>query len=102
MAQLSGKIIQVFPLVSGETEKGEWCRGGFVVQTMETPSVTVAFSLFGEKRVKMLEGLKVGDTVIVEYRPESREYAGKWFTDLQCYRLMYAQNSYEKGTVEKD
>ena len=84
MAQLIGKVLQKLPVVSGETEKGEWFRGGFVVGEQEDLTRVVAFTLFGADRVAMLENLELGDTVIVNYRPESREYGMRWYTDLMC------------------
>lgn len=92
MAQVIGKLISIMPEVSGETENGEWVRGGFVVLCGDGNSRSVALTLFGRDRINMLGGLSIGDTVIADYYPESREYVGKWFTDLRCTRIMVARS----------
>lgn len=35
---------------------------------------------FANDRIKMLDGLRVGDDVLVEYYIESREYNNNWYT----------------------
>lgn len=35
---------------------------------------------FTNDRIEMLNGIKVGDEVEIEYRAESREYKGSWYT----------------------
>ena len=92
MAQVIGKLINIMPEVSGENENGEWVRGGFVVLCGDGNSRSVALTLFGRDRINMLNGLSIGDTVIVDYFPESHEYVGKWFTDLRCTRIMVARS----------
>lgn len=88
MAQLTGKVTEIFPVVSGETEKGEWKRGGFAVETVDDRKTNVAFTLFGERRIDMISMEDIGTLVVVYYTPESRCYADKWYTDLQCTNIL--------------
>lgn len=92
MAQVIGKLINIMPEVSGETENGKWVRGGFVVMCGDGNGDTVALTLFGRDRINMLDGLSIGDVVVANYFPESHEYVGKWFTNLRCTRIMVAKS----------
>ena len=82
--KIEGKFIKALQKVEGESEKGYWCRGGFVIETFGDYPRKIAFSLFGEDRVKMTDGLTEGQPVEVYFNPESREWGDKWFTDLKA------------------
>ena len=82
-----GNFILALPEVSGVSDKGEWVRGGFVVETQGTYPKKVAFTAFGEEKASMVRDLKEGGLVNVEFMPESREYGGKWYTDLKVTNI---------------
>lgn len=88
MAQVTGKVIAHFEKVEGENEKGTWVRGGVLIQTMDDRSRTLAVKAFGAERVAQLENLNSGEVVVLEYRPESREFNGQWYTDLYCTSVL--------------
>lgn len=87
MAQVTGKLIGILPVISGEKDGREWSKGGFVVMTMDDTPKSVALQLFGETKLNWLTPLQIGQTIVADYYPESREYGGKWYTDLQCTRI---------------
>lgn len=91
--QINGKIIQLLPTQEGDSQRGHWMRGGFVVEYGEEYPRKVAFTLFGEEKVNIVRSIPVGTMVTVKYIPESREFNEKWYTDLQAFSvsLLYAQ-----------
>lgn len=91
MAQVIGKLINILPEVSGNSENGEWVRRRFIVLCNDSNSRSVALTLFGRERIDMLKGISTGDTIIADYYPESHEYGTNWFTDLRCTRIMVAR-----------
>lgn len=91
MAQEIGKVIKVETQVTGTNEKGDWLIQVFVIMTQGEHPHAVAFRTFSEERAAVIQSLKIGETVIVNYVPESREYNGKWFTDLRCTNIMVAE-----------
>lgn len=91
MAQVTGKLIGILPVISGEKDGREWSKGGLVVMTSDDTPKTVALQLFGETKLNWLTPLQIGQTVVADYYPESREYGGKWYTDLQCTRIYTVQ-----------
>ncbi len=88
MAQISGKVISILPVVSGENERGEWHRGGVVIETLGAPSVKLALSTFGKRRAEQITQLSLGEVIVVTYAPESREFMGKWYTELRLTELL--------------
>lgn len=86
--RLIARFVKALDVISGETERGQWCRGGMVVRTLDDREQLVAFTAFGEEKCKACNDIKVDDIVQVSFQPESREFGEKWFTDL---RLMSVQ-----------
>lgn len=92
MAQEVGKVIKVEPVIEGTNEKGDWLIQVFIIMTQGEHPHAVAFRTFNKERAALIQSLKIGETVLVDYVPESREFNGKWFTDLRCTRIMVAEN----------
>lgn len=97
MAQLSGKVIEVFDVVSGETERGAWCRGGFAVMTNSDPQRIVAVTCFGERKCELAGQLRAGQSVMVDYYPESRKVGDRYFTEVHLSNLMVASRVEQEG-----
>lgn len=85
--EITGKLIQLLPEVSGESARGPWVRGGFVIETDGEYPRKVAFTAFGEERVAMAKNIPMGTPVQVTFNPESREFNEKWYTDLRASRI---------------
>lgn len=88
--QATGKIILVVLSAQGISQKGnEWHR---VTLVIESPgfqgSVTrTAFSAIGDWADILLTEYKQGDEVDVWFTLASREYNGKWYTDVNLSRV---------------
>jgi hypothetical protein len=85
--EITGKLIQILPDVQGESQRGPWIRGGFVIETGDDYPRKVAFTAFGEERVAMAKNIPMGQLVQVTFTPESREFNDRWYTDLRCTRV---------------
>ncbi len=84
---ITGRLIQILPDVEGDSARGHWVRGGFVIETDGEYPRKVAFTAFGEERVAMAKNLPMGSPVQVTFQPESREFNEKWYTDLRASRI---------------
>lgn len=83
----NGKFLKNLPIVSGESQRGPWVRGGFVIETFGDYPHKIAFTTFGEDRVRMTANIPQGTPVDVTFQPESREYEDKWYTELRASRV---------------
>jgi hypothetical protein len=89
--EIKGKIIQFLPVQSGTSKAGnEWTKQEFVIETDDQFPRKVCFTLFGDK-ISLLNGISVGDKVEVSFNIESREYNGKWFHNINAWRINPAQ-----------
>lgn len=103
MAQLVGKFVSAMPVVSGEKDGREWQRIQFGVMSLDNNAKLVAFDAFGEEKVQIVQSMQAGQTVMVDYVPESREFGGRYYTNLNMIRLQVAMkvdpNAQNNGTT---
>lgn len=85
--EITGKLIKVLEETRGESARGPWVRGGFVIETDGDYPRQVAFDCFGEDRVSMVKAINPGVNVTVRFNPESREFNNKWYTNLRCQSI---------------
>lgn len=84
---IEGKLIKILPEARGESSRGPWVRGGFVMECGEEYPRSVAFSLFGEEKVEAFKRIPAGTKMSVQFAPESREYNGRYYTELRCIAI---------------
>ena len=84
--EISGKLIIVLPEQKGTGKNGAWVKQDFVIETAEQYPKKVCFSAWGDKAAD-IKNLTVGTTVKVSFNAESREFNGKWYTDLRIWKL---------------
>ena len=101
MPQIGGKFLKMMPTVEGEKDGKWWIRTQFAIMSMDTNPKMVAFDVFGHDKVAIVESLQTGNTVVVEYAPESREFNDKLYTNLQCIRIMVASKVEVPGGGEQ-
>lgn len=83
--EISGKIIAVLPLQSGTSKAGRaWKKQEYVLETQDTYPRKVKFDFFGD-RVDQYP-LAIGEEVTVSFDIESREFNGRWYTDIHGWK----------------
>ncbi len=84
--EIKGTIIQALPEVSGVSRSGNnWKKREYVLENTEGSFPRkVAFTCFGDNADRIQ--LKVGDKVNMFFDIESREFNGRWYTDIRCWR----------------
>ncbi|MEG1555482.1 MAG: DUF3127 domain-containing protein [Bacteroidales bacterium] len=85
--EITGRLIQKLELQSGVGKTGNsWQKQEFVIETIEQYPKKICANLWGDK-IEMLSPLNVGDTVMVSFALESREFNGKWYTDVKAWKI---------------
>ena len=86
--QLRGTIIQVLPIESGvsKSSKKEWKKQSYILETKEQNTRKVKYDVFGDKRIEECKA-QVNDEVIVSIDIESREFGGRYFTNINAYKV---------------
>lgn len=83
-----GKIIEVCPVQEGTSRSGNpWRKRIYVLETQETYPKKVAFTVFGLDRVDQYKNVQAGQVMRVSFDIDSREYNGRWYTDINCWRM---------------
>jgi len=90
--EISGKVIQLLPEQSGTGKNGKWLRQDFVIETEEQFPKKVCFAAWGDK-VSQVNALQSGTRIKVSFNIESREYNGKWYTDLRIWKIENLEQS---------
>jgi hypothetical protein len=85
--EITGKVIQILPEQRFNGRNGEVVKNTFVIETQGQYPKKIAFSVLGEERFKTM-ALAVGNTYNVSFDIESREWSGKWFTDVSAWRAL--------------
>ncbi|MDV7340507.1 DUF3127 domain-containing protein [Terasakiella sp. A23] len=87
--EIEGKIVQVLPLKSGKSAKGEWSKQEYILETDGQYPKKVCFMVWGDKIDEM--AIKQGERLTVSIDIESREYNGRWYTDVKAWQVNRGQ-----------
>lgn len=84
--EITGTIIQALPEVSGISKAGNaWKKREYVLENNEGQFPRkVCFTCFGDNADRIV--LSVGQRVKVSVDIESREYNGRWYTEVRAWR----------------
>lgn len=83
---IKGKIIHVGQVMSGVSKAGKpWKKQEFALETDGQYPKKVAFSILNDKVDQ--SNIQMGQIVEIEVDASSREYQGKWFTELNAWRI---------------
>ena len=86
--QTSGRIIKILDIESGTSKAGkEWKKQSFVIHTGDEYNPEVCFSLFGEDKIEKLSTFSENQTVNVSFNLSSREYNGKYYHNIDAWRI---------------
>lgn len=84
--ELTGKIIQLLPPQSGTSARGSWNKQEFVIETSETYPRKICISAWSDKANEVAQ-IPIGTAVKVAVNIESREFNGKWYTDVRMWAI---------------
>ena len=86
--ELECRVVRVLDAQKFSGKNGEVVKYGFVCEYGDKYVKQVSFDVFGvDKWSQMASMLRVGDVVNVKFDISSREWNGRWFTSLGCYRV---------------
>jgi hypothetical protein len=97
--EISGKLIQFLPLQTGQGKNGTWKKQEFILELGGQYPKKVCIAAWGDKLD--MNGFKIGDTIEVSFDIESREYNGRWYTDVKAWKVVSKQegsNSSDGGS----
>ncbi len=89
--EIKVQLIQVLPLQSGEGKNGPWKKQDIIVETLNRQyPKKICVSIWGDKIDDSI--LKIGNQLNVAFDIESREYNGRWYTDVRAWKIDLLQS----------
>lgn len=86
--ELEGTLRQKLGAQSGTSARGTWSKQEFIVEFPDGNFTSQAcFTAWGQDKVAELDKYQVGDHIKVSFNLKSREFNGRWYNDLQIWRI---------------
>ena len=83
--ELKATLVQVLPLQKGVGKNGEWKKQDIIVQTDGQYPKKVCVSIWGDKINEQI--LQIGKQLSISFDVESREFNGRWYTDVKAWKV---------------
>ena len=84
--EITGKVVQLGTLIEGNSPRGPWKKQELIIETLEQYPKKICLMCWNE-RVNDANSFFVGQIIKAQIRIESREFNGKWYTDVTAFRL---------------
>ena len=86
--ELEGRLTRKLTVQTGTSARGAWSKQEFILEYQEGNFPTqVCMNVWGEDKVRELEKFQIGDKVKVSFNLSSREYNGRWYSDIRAWRI---------------
>jgi hypothetical protein len=97
--EIKGRIIQIMPMTSGEGRNGTWRKQEYI---LEIPNGNfapkkVCFTAWTDKIDQF--AIRENEELIVSIDIESREFNGKWYTDVRAWKVARGQEQSAPATA---
>ena len=83
--QVIAKLLQKLPLQTGQGKNGTWQKQDIIIETDGQYPKKICLSLWGDKFSNI--ALTEQQTYKFDIDLESREFSGRWFTDVKAWRI---------------
>ncbi len=87
--EFEGKVYKILPPTSGTSARGEWKRQDVVFEMPQEFSRKICVTFFNKE--SEVAQLHEGMAYMVSVNVESREYNGRWYTDVRAWRIQPKQ-----------
>lgn len=84
--EFEGVVLQVLPVFKTNTQRGEFVKQEVVFEQPGEFSRKVCVAFTGD-RVPQAQALNPGEKVKISFNIESREWNGRWFTEIRGWKL---------------
>ena len=86
--ELEGTLRHKLASQQGTSARGAWAKQEFILEDPDGNFTAQAcFTAFGQDKVAELDKYQIGDRIKISFNIRSREYNGRWYNDLQIWRI---------------
>lgn len=83
--EVTGTVIDILDEQSGKSSRGPWRKQDFILETDEQYPKPICITVWGDNIEKF--NLNKNDKVTAHIDIQSREYNGRWYTDVKAWRI---------------
>ena len=83
--QLEGIVRELLPIQEGEGRNGKWRKQQFILETPGNYTKQICIMVWGDRIDQF--SLNVGETIKAFIDIESREFNGRWYTDVKAWKI---------------
>ena len=83
--QITGEVTTVLEEESGEGKKGTWRKQSFILKTPGEYPKDICLIQWGDNIDKF--AVQSGETITAHIDIQSREYNGRWYTDVKAWKI---------------
>jgi hypothetical protein len=98
--KLTGKVVQILEEQSGEGRNGPWRKQEFILETGGQYPKQVCIVVWGDNIDSF--GIQEGESLTTSIDIQSREYNGRWYTDVKAWRIDRDQGGGEAPQSSSD
>lgn len=81
------RLIDKLAVQSGTSARGPWSKQDFIVETQEQYTRKICMNVWGDEKVSELGSFNNGEIIIASVNIESREFNGRWYTDVRAWKI---------------
>jgi hypothetical protein len=83
--EIKGKVVEILEEQSGQSAKGGWRKQQYILETQDQFPKKICFMVWGDKIDDF--AIKQGQELEVSIDVESREFNGRWYTDVKAWKV---------------
>jgi len=84
--EITGKVVRLGNLVEGTSARGPWRKQELIIETEEQYPRTVCLICW-TNQIDEIQKFAPGQTIKAQIEISSREFNGKWYTDVRVWRF---------------
>ena len=84
--EITGKVVRLGALTEGPSARGPWRKQDLIIETEEQFPKTVCLTCW-TNQIDEIQKFAPGQTIKAQIDLSSREFNGKWYTDVRVWRF---------------
>ena len=84
--EIIGKVVRLGNLLEGQSARGPWRKQDLIIETEEQYPRTVCLTCW-TNQIDEIQKFAPGQTIKAQIEISSREFNGKWYTDVRVWRF---------------
>jgi hypothetical protein len=84
--EVEGKVVQILEEQSGQGRNGTWVKQEIIIETDDQYPKKICLACWGDKAA-VAKALTPGERIKAGINIESREFNGRWYTDIKAWRI---------------